>query len=325
MTSKFSVVEPDKQISFSHKLAEVRDNMLREALREAVDKVGIRKIDEELYKYAGEEKVEFVAKVGLRGERIYPVPSILRQKPTLLGYYRLLYGLSKNQDFYDTDAPFSKFKRVEEQGVISDSCDEDLPELCKSLSKTAWRLINNINEPSSDHLDELILLTLGAQFSGSHRARKGLRKATEVYEIIKETFPEHLKEWDDDNKQLKLENNKGRTVLVIFSSDPDVIVKERVDPGNFRNLLVIEIKGGSDRSNIHNRLGEAEKSHGKIVDDYDERWTLINVEGISKEVLKQETPSTTQSFVLDKLKDKESEEYKAFKEQLGAILQIQPE
>lgn len=32
-------------------------------------------------------------------------------------------------------------------------------------------------------------------------------------------------------------------------------------PNDFRNIIAVEVKGGTDFSNIHNRIGEAEKSH----------------------------------------------------------------
>ncbi len=51
-------------------------------------------------------------------------------------------------------------------------------------------------------------------------------------------------------------------MLIEFSSDPDVLITEKLQSG-VRYILSIEVKGGTDASNIHNRLGEAEKSHLK--------------------------------------------------------------
>jgi len=47
------------------------------------------------------------------------------------------------------------------------------------------------------------------------------------------------------------------------------------------NIVAIEVKGGTDVSNAHNRAGEAEKSHtkakGKGFRDF---WTIISKKGL---------------------------------------------
>ena len=43
-----------------------------------------------------------------------------------------------------------------------------------------------------------------------------------------------------------------------FAADPDICIREELPSGKFRNLVAIEIKGGKDYSNVHNRIGEAE-------------------------------------------------------------------
>jgi thiamine biosynthesis protein ThiC len=52
-------------------------------------------------------------------------------------------------------------------------------------------------------------------------------------------------------------------VLITFASDPDIIIREEMRADQFRHLVAIEVKAGSDFSTIHNRIGEAEKSHRK--------------------------------------------------------------
>ena len=54
-----------------------------------------------------------------------------------------------------------------------------------------------------------------------------------------------------------------RTVTIEIASDPDIIIREEIRPETYRNIIAIEVKGGRDFSNIHNRIGEAEKSHQK--------------------------------------------------------------
>ena len=75
-----------------------------------------------------------------------------------------------------------------------------------------------------------------------------------------------------------------------------------MEDGSFRNRIAIEVKGGKDFSNIHNRLGEAEKSHQKAKSEgFNEFWTIVNVQGLETNVWKRETPTTNELFTLDKI------------------------
>jgi len=48
--------------------------------------------------------------------------------------------------------------------------------------------------------------------------------------------------------------------------------------GSYRNRISIEVKGGTDYSNIHNRLGEAEKTHQNAkAAGFTEFWTVITL------------------------------------------------
>lgn len=57
-----------------------------------------------------------VASFGLRGEVLFAVPCVLAANPCLLGYCRLLLGLSQ-KEFYGK-GPFGRFKRLEDEGLI---------------------------------------------------------------------------------------------------------------------------------------------------------------------------------------------------------------
>jgi hypothetical protein len=71
---------------------------------------------------------------------------------------------------------------------------------------------------------------------------------------------------------------------------------------NSRNIVAIEIKAGTDFSNIHNRLGEAEKSHQKARKaGYTECWTVINTDRIDMELARRESPSTDRFYQLARL------------------------
>jgi hypothetical protein len=90
-------------------------------------------------------------------------------------------------------------------------------------------------------------------------------------------------------RSIEIENAAGRRVRVEFASDPDICIREELPSGRFRNLVAIEIKGGRDYSNIHNRIGEAEKSHQKARQDgYVECWTMVGVMDLNMEVAQRE-------------------------------------
>jgi hypothetical protein len=81
-------------------------------------------------------------------------------------------------------------------------------------------------------------------------------------------------------------------VLIEFAPDPDIIIREEMSVGNFRELIAIEVKGGSDFSNIHYRIGEAKKSHQKAkAAGYVECWTVVNVGRIDMDMGNRESPT----------------------------------
>jgi hypothetical protein len=108
---------------------------------------------------------------------------------------------------------------------------------------------------------------------------------------------------------------------VRFLADPDIAVCEP-DNADIPNKLAIEIKGGADASNIHNRLGEAEKSHQHArASGYNDTWTIIAVKLPTAEALTA-TPSTSKLFHLSAMIDTRNEEYEEFSGSLCAALGI---
>lgn len=86
--------------------------------------------------------------------------------------------------------------------------------------------------------------------------------------------------------------------------------------------LAIEVKGGRDWS-IHNRIGEAEKSHQKAKQQgYLECWTIMGVASLDMEVARRESPTTNRFYRLYELVDSESEEAIEFKEHFRSIVGI---
>jgi hypothetical protein len=93
----------------------------------------------------------------------------------------------------------------------------------------------------------------------------------------------------------------GRVVTLALAADPDVVIKETVNDQEVFKVAV-EIKGGTDYSNAHNRAGEAEKSHRKAAKSgASDFWTVISKTGISMSTLQTESPTTKQWFDLEEV------------------------
>jgi hypothetical protein len=162
---------------------------------------------------------------------------------------------------------------------------------------------------------ELTLLTLGPQLRGSVLNVFGSRATRRVFELIESMIGSAI--LSSGQKWLKLQNAAGRIVRIEFSSDPDICLREELPSGKFRNLVAIEIKGGMDYSNIHNRVGEAEKSHQKArKEGYVECWTMVGVADLNLELVRKESPSTDRFYHIERITDVKSEEFEDFRENL---------
>jgi hypothetical protein len=316
-SSIFPLIKPDLQISFYHRLETFRHSYLAEALGSTIQKLDISKLDDELAKYVDSNSHRKLASFGIRAEFVFPVPYLIIERPSLIGYYRLLFGLSQ-KEFYRV-APISKFKRLEENNTISKESLLLLPAFCKNLAETAKYLIDGIDEISLKTIGDLQLLTLGAQFRGGQNTKLGKDATAEVFSLIEKIV--HNKLLEEAPRKLVLTNAAKREVIIAFSSDPDIAITEKITTG-FRPVVSIEIKGGTDISNIHNRLGEAEKSHRKAKDrGFFEFWTIIAAD-VSLVKAKQESPTTSRFFYLSKLRNTSSTEYNEFCEIVRSVIGI---
>ena len=83
------------------------------------------------------------------------------------------------------------------------------------------------------------------------------------------------------------------------------------------------MKGGKDFSNVHNRLGEAEKSHQKARHrGYTECWTVVNVDNIDLDLGKRESPSTDRFYRLSSLIAGVGEDFEDFRDRVVALTGI---
>jgi hypothetical protein len=165
--------EAERQIEFYVRLQAVRERYLSEALKKTVDdsSFDLEALNAELSVYADSKHLKRLASFGLRGEVCFPVPYLFRRNPHLLGYYRLLYNFSCKA-FYD-QGPFKRFQTLENEGIIRHNLEALIPAFCGSLAKTGEMLLKAVNPVSLFVVNDLQVLTLGAQLRGSGNVKLG--------------------------------------------------------------------------------------------------------------------------------------------------------
>ena len=313
----FPTLKPDVQIDFYRRLQGLKNSYLSEALSLAVSETEIATIDSQLLQYAPSKSLQKIASFGLRGELFFAVPCLIQSRPSLLGYYRLLYGFSQ-KEFYRHRA-LGSFKRLEERNEITKSTRPHIGQLCECLAGAAHAFVDDLDNLSAQAIRDLQMLTLGAQLRGSRNTKLGKNAIAEVFAAIEALVRPYIK--SQTTKKLELLNDSGRTVVVLFSSDPDIAITEEL-PSGMRSLVSIEVKGGTDVSNIHNRIGEAEKSHQKAKrQGYFELWTILGAK-VNPSVASAESPTTSRFYLLSELRDEDSSEYKDFRDQLHSVIGI---
>jgi hypothetical protein len=314
--------DPELQVDFAASLATVRKLYLQNALSRTVERLSIPDIDKELAQHVPSKSLAALAGHGLRGEMLFPVPAILSANPRLLGYYRLVYGYSKKQ-FYTAETGLGRYENMEEQGKISATLLGELPVLCDSLCHAGALLLAGIGGTriSPELLDDLSLLTLGPQLRGGANVKKGTAGIRTVFNAIHDIVQDSVVRLDDTHMEIK--NAAGRTMLIEFASDPDIVIREEMRAESYRLLVAIEIKAGSDFSNVHNRIGEAEKSHQKARGaGFVECWTIVNVDKLDRVMAQRESPSTNRFYKFSDLLAASGAGYQDFRDRIISVTAI---
>jgi len=311
------IIDPSVQVEFYYKLKELKEKYLFEALRKTISQLDIAIIDRELIEYVESSRLNQLATYGLRGETFFPIPCLLKKNPYLLGYYRLLYGFSQKEMY--SKRGYGRFKRLEERGIIPSALEPEIEILCRSLISSGYNIVSALDHISPEIIRELQLLTIGPQLRGGRNTQVGLTATKDVFNFLKELVKEYTIETTPN--LIIIKNNSERLITIQFANDPDICIDEHFGD-EVIHLVAIEIKGGADISNIHNRVGEAEKSHQKAKGEgYSQFWTMIRVE-IDYDTLKKESPSTTKFFHIDKIQEDGSHENKEFKKHFASQLNI---
>jgi hypothetical protein len=273
-------------------LARVRHTSLHSALRATTRQVPAAQLRAELDKLAPAEGRQQLHGTGVRDEEVFAAPSILRAGPGLLGYYRLLLGISQKA-FYTTATGLNPFRSMEERQEIRSDAATQLDGLCVALNAQLTVLLKSLPPTTlKDDIEQLPLLTLGAQADGSWRTTIGSRGTTDVFEAMKDIVKSQGKTYIETEASLTITNSAGREVTLALAADPDVVIREEVNESSVYKCA-IEIKAGTDYSNLHNRVGEAEKSHQKAMKDGAQQcWTVISLDRADLARIATESPST---------------------------------
>lgn len=313
---------PNTQINFANALKKIRSMYLQDALATTVASMEIDRIDSELHDFVDNDALQILARHGMRGELLFAIPSVLEKNPRLLGYYCLLLGYSQ-KGFYTASTGAGMFKSLEERGMLSPKQRNDLPDLCRALNTNVKYMLEHFDTQmiSTIFFDQLTLLTLGPQLRGGANVQKGSSAISEVFDVVFQIVSSSVTY--SNSRCIELKNNSDRTVYIQFSPDSDIVIKEELASDTYRNLVAIEVKGGQDYSNIHNRVGEAEKSHQKAKKDgYVECWTVVNVDRIDMDMARKESPTTNKFYRLSELLNHESAEHRDFSLQILSIVGI---
>lgn len=315
--------DPDLQIAFSERLSKARTEFLQEAVLNAVSRCDVSVLDDQVHDLVPANALQVMAARGLLAELAFAIPAIIRTNPRLLGYYRLLLGFSQKA-FYHQSTGLSPFRRAEDSGVLTTEADSNLRELCVALNRSCAFLVLGIADTLSKmHLDDFTLLTFGPQLRGSRNVSLGAAAVHLVFEAIREIVGDRAATIED--RLISFQDATGRRLEVRFGSDPDIeVVSVNQDTGDQYPLLAIEVKGGTDRSNAHNRLGEAEKSHLKAKSErgFTDLWTVVNVRGLSEPVRRRASPTTTAFFDLVDIAERQGAAYQAFRDRLLQRLRL---
>lgn len=308
-----------RQIAFHELLIAARQAWLIDAVADALRTADPQRVQDELALYVPADVHVLLAAARVPDEYVFPLPALLEAKPTLVGYYRLLLGLPR-KTFYGTGTGMGPFRLMEEKGSLRNSTKPRLPAFCTAMGSALADLVRQVSEEFSDRdLSELPILTLGQQFQGANNNTIGNEAIAGVFRSIRELLQPFITA--DDEATIEITNPNGRKLRIVLSSDPDVgIVEER--EGRLLKRLALEVKGGSDRSNQYNRIGEAEKSHIKAKGDgYTDFWTIIRTKTLDDEARRQ-SPTTRHWFDAVQVLARTGPEWSDFSHEITHVLGV---
>ena len=293
---------------------------MQDALSDALLQTDPHKLKTELPRLIPKDVQQILAAAVIRDEQVFPAPSILRTAPTLVGYSRLLLGVPQ-KSFYVGGTGMGQYRSMESKGIITEKQSHGLDDFCEAMAEALGDLVRQISPrvtPRDVH--ELPILTLGSQFQGGNINAIGKQATVDVFLAVAEVVGQHIAK--RDAKRIIVRNGAGRLVEIILAGDPDIRIEEQIGT-SIRKIAAIEIKGGTDRSNAHNRAGEAEKSHQKAkISGFPVFWTIIAKRGLDVGALRNESPTTNSWFDVAHILARDGEDWAAFVNELSGLIGI---
>lgn len=311
---------PARQVQFYQLLVAARKQWFVDALSDALAQLDQKTVKEQIAHIVPDDAQKTLAATGVRDEHVFPVPAVIEQKPSLVGYYRLLLG-SPQKSFYAGSTGMSRLKSMEERNTMDSAQAALVPDFCRAMAGPLADLVRQIPGISQRDLGELQLLTLGSKFQGANNTLIGKAAMQGVFVAITAIVERYVIENRD--KKLTLKNASNRVVVVSLSHDPDVSVRELLASGKANNTVAIEVKGGTDASNAYNRAGEAEKSHQKAKQQgFKDFWTLISKKGVELSKLQRGSPTTNEWFDMAELLKQKGQDWETFRQKLSLAVGI---
>lgn len=308
-----------RQVRFYQLLLVARKQWFMDALSDALSQLSQDIVKRQIREYVPDDVQQILAAAGLRDEHVFPVPAVLEAKPSLVGYYRLLLG-APQKTFYKGSTGMGRFKGMEDPGTISKNARPFIPAFCQAMATPLADLVRGIPKITERDLHELPLLTFGSQLQGSNNTQIGKTAMRDIFLAVKEIVAKYVVVTTEN--KLTLKNSAGRTVLISLAHDPDVRIQEQVSD-QVHHKIAIEVKGGTDVSNVHNRAGEAEKSHQKAKrSGFPEFWTIISKQGLDLSKLQSESPTTNRWFDVAELLARNGPDWDDFRQRLAGACGI---
>src|SRR5207248_2254747 len=143
---------------------------------------------------------------------VFPTPTVLRARPSLLAYYRLLLGLPR-KSFYAGDSGRGLFASMETSGKITTRQAARLDELIAAMGVGLAGLVRQLSPAVTQRdVDELPLLTLGSQLQGANNVLIGQEGTRAIFLSIRSIVEPHI--ITETATNFVVENAAGRRVLI---------------------------------------------------------------------------------------------------------------
>lgn len=217
---QYVVPDGQRQATIHQLLLTARKVWLSDALQDAVSEVDPLQLKREVIEYVPHAAQRRLAILGIRDEAVFPLPAVLSAKPTLVGYYRLLLGVSQKR-FYSAATGLSRLKRLEDGAPLTSALTARLPDYCRAMAEALSGLVMLADATlEARDIEDLQLLTLGSFYYGSLNNTIGQTAILGVLTAIVSILEPHISDRGSDWFTVVTPNDRSFHIQV--ASDPDL-------------------------------------------------------------------------------------------------------